>query len=107
MLAEAARRSHGEPVLLAPDLAAFHVPSIAVTSPALREAKVHLIGWPPSDSNSAGKCQFAVIYHRRADLTDPRLMGGRVVKEYCIQGVWLARLIDLAPPSTARQVKLQ
>jgi hypothetical protein len=41
-----------------------------------------------------------VIYHRRADLAEAKrfLEGGKVVKEYSQQGVWLARLVQLRPP---------
>jgi 4-amino-4-deoxy-L-arabinose transferase-like glycosyltransferase len=99
MLAEAACLSRGEPVLLAPNLAPFQAPAVEITSPALRKAGVSLIGWDSSNPQAAKNCRYAVIYHRRADLADvERIQGqGRVVMEYENQGVWLARLIELAP----------
>ncbi len=102
MLAEAARRSPGRPVLFAPNLAQYQAPAVEISSPALRTTGVHLIGWGESGlDGSARRCRYAVIYHRRADLAEAAswLERGRVVIESTRQGVWLARLIEL-PPST-------
>jgi hypothetical protein len=44
----------------------------------------------------------AVVYHRRADLDAAAriLREGRVVLEYSMGGVWLARLVALPHPAT-------
>lgn len=100
MLAEAARLSPGKPVLFAPNLAPFQAPAVTISSPALREAGVSLVGWDASAPEEAKQCRYAVIYNRRADLAGQEwiLHQGRVVSEYGTQGVWLARLIDLTAP---------
>ena len=96
MLADAVWRCDGHPLLLAPSLAPWQGPGIAVTSPSLSRAGVELLG---GDTFRPGKRQpnrYAVIYHRRADseAAGRILAHGRVVGEYSIQGVWLARLVD-------------
>lgn len=103
MLAEAARLLPGKPVLFAPNLAPFQAPAINVTSPALRQAGTSLIGWDSSSPEEGKQCRYAVVYNRRADLPGAEwiLQQGRVVAEYSRQGVWLARLIDLAAPLDA------
>ena len=100
MLAEAARLSPDKPVLFAPNLAPFQALAVGITSTALREAGVSLVGWDRLAPKEAKRCRYAVIYNRRADLADGEwiLRRGRVVGEYSKQGVWLARLIDLAAP---------
>lgn len=99
MLAEAARLSHGEPILLAPSLAPFQPLAIQIASPALLATRTRLVGYDPSDPQAATGCRYAVVYHRRADLADVERMlkRGRVVMEYEKQGVWLARLVELDP----------
>ncbi len=103
MLAEAARRSAGRPVLFAPNLASFQAPAIQITSPALCETQTALIGWNPARPETARVCRYAIVYRRRADLegVEPLLREGGVVMEYAMQGVWLARLIALPAPLDA------
>lgn len=103
MLAEAARLSPDKSVLFAPNLAPFQAAAVTVTSPALREAGVSLVGWDRLTPEEVKQCRYAVIYNRRADLAGEEwvLLQGRVVAEYGKQGVWLARLIDLAAPLDA------
>lgn len=100
MMAEAASRSHGGPILFAPSLAPFQAPAVTITSPALRRAGATLVGWDSSAPRAAEGCRYAVVYHRRADLSEVEriLKQGRVVMEYGNQGVWLARLVELSAP---------
>ena len=104
MLAEAARLSPGRPVLFAPSLAPFQAPAVEITSPALREAKVELVGWNKADPGPADRCRYVVVYHRRADFADVEwlLERGKTIAEYQEQGVWLARVIELPAPLDAR-----
>jgi hypothetical protein len=101
MLAEAARLSQGRPILFVPNLAPFQAPAVTISSPALREAGVALVGGDSAAARGAAGCRCAVVYHRRADLADAEriLERGRVVMEYEMQGVWLARLVALPAPS--------
>ena len=104
MLAEAARLSHGEPILFAPNLAPFQAPAVTITSPALLETGTALVGWDSSAPQAAEGCRYAIVYHRRADLAGAEwiLKRGRVVMEFGKQGVWLARLVELpANPTPA------
>jgi hypothetical protein len=105
ILAEAARLSHGKPILFAPNLAPFQVPAVEMCSPALHDAGVHLVGWDRSKPAEADDCGYAVIYHRRADLADVEglLRHGTIVKEYSKQGVWLTQLVRLAPLDGSNQ----
>ena len=101
LLAEVARLSPGRPVLFAPNLAPFQAAAVTVTSPALCEAGVELVGGDhPAASQTTTGCQYAIIYHRRADAADVDwiLKHGRVVMNYGNQGVWLARLVELNTP---------
>jgi len=97
LLAEAARRSPGEPVLFVPNLASFQAAAVEISSPSLHAAGVHLIGWSAAEPEAADRCRYAVVYHRRADMAAVAslLKQGRVVAEHQNQGVWLARLIEL------------
>lgn len=97
LLAEAARRSPGRPVLFAPSLAPFQTPAVAMSSPALLAAETALIGWDSTQPEEVGNCRYAIVYHRKADLGHPGepWRNGRVVKGYSLGGVWLARLIAL------------
>jgi len=100
MLAEAVRRSPDRPILFAPNLAPFQAPAVSISSPSLREAGLALVGFDRSSLQTAKKSQYAVVYHRRADLPSIEclLKQGRVVSEYEMQGVWLARLLELPTP---------
>jgi hypothetical protein len=96
MLAEAARRSDGHPILLVPSLANFQLGGISITSPALCRAGVALVG-----EQRSARCRYAVVYHRRADYQDVARVveHGRVVgDEFKIRGVWLARLVEEEAP---------
>jgi hypothetical protein len=109
LLRQAAARSEGQPILLAPHLAPWQAAAVTISSPALqpalREGRVPLVGWDPSQPQRFADCRVAVIYHRRADLgvIQGALAEGRVVAEYTKQGVWLARLAEIpSPPDSHR-----
>ena len=104
LLAEAARLSPGEPVLYVPNLAPFQAPAVSVTSPALCQAGVELVGRDRSAAQPSAGCRYAVVYHRRADLADVDwiLKHSRVVLSSENQGVWLARLVELDTPLDVR-----
>jgi 4-amino-4-deoxy-L-arabinose transferase-like glycosyltransferase len=105
LLEQAAARSEGCPILLAPHLAPWQATAVALSSPAmqpaLREGRVPLVGWDPSQPQRFADCRVAVIYHRRADLEviQGPLAEGLVIAEYTKQGVWLARLIEIPRPA--------
>ena len=101
LLAEAARWSPGRPLLFGPNLAPFQAPAVAISSPALVEGEVSVVGWDPARAQDAAECRLAVVYHRKADLdrVEPLLRDGVVVAEYRHQGVWLARLVQLPAPA--------
>ncbi len=103
LLAEAARRAGGEPVLYLPNLAPFQVPAVEMNSPSLQDAKVRLVGWDSSKSGEAAGCRYVIVYHRRADLPQAEwfFKHGKVVAEHDIQGVWLASLLELKAPFNA------
>jgi len=107
MLGEATRRSGGGPLLFGPSLADFQVVGVAVSSPALMEGQVPLVGWNPRRPEPAADCRWAVVYHRRANLAavDWILAQGRVVGQYGKQGVWLARLVEL--PRSPRRARTE
>lgn len=48
LLQEAAAQAPGQTVLLAPHLAPFQAPGIAISSPALAESQTELVGWDPA-----------------------------------------------------------
>lgn len=100
LLAEAARRSPGRPVLFAPHLAPFQAPAVAVSSPALARSETPLIGWDAGRAGEAAECRLIVVYSRKADLAavEPLLRDARILAEYRQQGVWLARLMELSAP---------
>ncbi|HUT91041.1 MAG TPA: glycosyltransferase family 39 protein [Thermoguttaceae bacterium] len=105
VLAEAARRTRGEPVLFAPSLAYFQLEGVWRSSPALTEkaridGRVPLAGWEQGWSQPPLGARYAVLYHRKAELEAPgaiprRLWSMGVVAERKRQGVWLARLVEL------------
>lgn len=101
LLAEAALRADGGPVLFGPNLADFQAPAVLVSSPALSEAHVDLIGWDPGRPDKAAGSRWMVVYRRRADWdqVEPLLRDATVVVEYQKQGVWLSRLVELSAPA--------
>jgi hypothetical protein len=96
MLAEAARRSQGHPLRLVPSLADYQLWGVSISSPALSDARVALVGENAAGPEAVGPHRYAVVYHRRADsdAVDRILAHGRVVDEFTIRGVWLARLVE-------------
>jgi len=110
-LAEAARRTRGEPVLFAPSLAYFQLEGVWRSSPGLTEkaridGRVPLAGWERGWSRPPPGVRYAVLFHRKAQLEAPGaiprpLWSAGVVAERKRQGVWLARLVEL--PSAAGQ----
>ncbi len=105
LLAEAARRAPGRPVLFGPHLAPFQAPGVEISSPSLAEAQTTLVGWDSDRPDRAANCEYAVIYRRRADLAsvDWVLRDGQLVAEYGKRGAWLTRLVRLpSRPPTRR-----
>jgi hypothetical protein len=102
MLADAARRCDGHPILLAPSLAPYQPAGISITSPALCRAGVALVGEDSFRPDSGGR-RYAVVYHRRADSEGAArvLAHGHVVDEWSVEGVWLARLVEEDTPYEA------
>lgn len=100
LLAAAAKDAPGEMVLFGPNLAPFQAPAVMISSPALADGRVTLVGSDPGDPAAGLKCRFGLVYRRKADLASiPRgLRSGEVVREHTVQGVWLARLIRLPGP---------
>jgi hypothetical protein len=100
MLADAARRCDGRPILLVPSLAPYQPAGISITSPALCQAGVALVGEDSARPQTVGRRRYAVVYHRRADSEGATrvLEHGRVVGEYSVEGVWLARLVEEDAP---------
>jgi hypothetical protein len=100
VLAEAATRAAGRPILFGPNLAPFQAPGVAASSPALASGELSLVGWDPGRPRDVARCRLGVVYHRKADLAqvEPLLRGTRVIAEYEKQGVWLARLVEFAAP---------
>jgi len=97
MLAEAAARSGGGPILFAPSLAGYQVAGVNLSSPALVKDRLELVGFDRRRPERAQACRVAVVYHRRADPEPVAwvLREGQVVSEYSIQGVWLSRVVAL------------
>lgn len=99
MLAEAARRASGGPVFFAPSLAPYQPAGVTLNSRSLQQSGSMLIGWKLESATTLPRCRYAIVYHRRADMAEVEalLRMGRVVAEYRMQGVWLSRLVELAP----------
>ena len=97
VLAEASTYSAHGRLLFAPNLAPFQYPAVASSSPSLANNEVELIGWDSNRPRAATGCKYAVFYNRKADLAAiPEAMrSGKVMYEYRIQGVWLARVVEL------------
>jgi len=100
MLAEAAARSGGRPILFGPSLASYQLAGVNLSSPALVKDRLELVGFERGRPERAQACRVAVVYHRRADPEAAAwvLREGRVVSEYSIQGVWLSRMVALTQP---------
>ena len=97
VLIEASAYAAGGRLLFAPNLAPFQSPAVANSSPSLADNEVELIGWDSNRPWDAEGCDYAVFYNRKADLAAiPEAMrSGKVVYEYLIQGIWLARVVEL------------
>jgi len=97
VLREASTYAAGGRLLFAPNLAQFQYPAVASSSVSLADNEVELVGWDSNRPRDAAGCKYAVFYNRKADLaTIPGPMrSGKVVYEYQIQGVWLARVVEL------------
>jgi len=95
LLAEAGRLAPGQTVVFGPNLAPFQAPAVAISSPALVQSQVELMGWRQEWRHPPEGCDFGIFYHRRANLAKiPReVMEGEVIVDYQRQGVWLARII--------------
>jgi 4-amino-4-deoxy-L-arabinose transferase-like glycosyltransferase len=91
----------GQKALYLPNLAPFHAAAVALTSPALAEAGVTLVGMDQAVQGSppAG----LVVFHRRADLPDiARLFpNAELIAETSRGGVWLARSYRLPTAATS------
>jgi 4-amino-4-deoxy-L-arabinose transferase-like glycosyltransferase len=100
LLAEAARRSPGGLVLFGPNLAPFQAPAVARSSPAMVQQGTLLAGWERDWERPPPWARYAVFYHRKAELKGPgaippRFWSAEAVVERRVQGVWLARLVEL------------
>jgi hypothetical protein len=100
LLAAAAAEAPGEPVLFGPNLAPFQAPAVTISSPALAEGRVTLVGWDPGDPAAMAECRFGLFYRRKADLASipEDLWNAEVITEQRVQGVWLVRLTRLPHP---------
>lgn len=100
LLAEAAAEAPGEAVLFGPNLAPFQAPAVMISSPALADGRVTLVGWDAGNPAATAKCRFAIFYRRKADLDGipEAFRRAEVVREQSVQGVWLARLMRLPSP---------
>ena len=97
LLAKAAAMSPRGPVMFAPNLAPFQAVGVNLSSPALLQNKVVLVGWDPALVKSTAGPWYALVYNRKADAAEVSaiLQQGRVIEEYSQQGVWLARLVEI------------
>jgi hypothetical protein len=94
------------PIFLVPSLAPFQAPAIQLSSPSLlaafeRNPSVRLIGWSP-EPHGAVAAEYAVIYHRRADLSaaEALLQRAEPVVESRFGGVWLTKVVRLPAPES-------
>jgi hypothetical protein len=97
MLRAAVERAEDGPVAFGPSLAPFQLAGVNLSSPAMLQHGVELRGIAPERPEATGACRVAVIYRRRANLDslEPLLRESRTIGEFAVQGVWLARLIEL------------
>jgi len=95
LLAQAAWQTQDAAVLFLPNLAPFQAGGVQLNSPSLQESNITLVGLDEAAALSGRR--FAIVYHRRADLAQAEqvLQEGALIAEYEIQGVWLARLLEL------------
>ena len=107
LLAEAARRAPGQPVLFGPNLAPFQAPAVTISSPSLAASETVIAGWDASRPEAALGCRYALVYRRQADLAalDWLLRDGQVVAEHGMQGVWTARLMRIPAPVPPRRTE--
>ncbi len=100
VLAEGARRAESGRLAFGPGLAAFQTAGIQVSSPSVLDYEASLVGWEGAWKSPPPDCRYAVFYHRKADLAQiPQAYRDRpTVAEYNIQGVWLARVVELPTP---------
>jgi hypothetical protein len=98
VLAQAATHAAGGKLLFAPNLAPFQSPAVANSSASLADNEVELVAWDSNRPADAAGCKYAVFYNRKADLAaiPDALMSGKVIYEYRVQGVWLARVVEIA-----------
>lgn len=103
LLRAAAEQAAGQVVVYGPNLAPYHVLAAAVASPELTAANMHLVGWDAGDPRRAAAAQWAIVYHRRADLAGLNFITeqGEMTAELSRRGVWLARLYRLPMTATA------
>lgn len=107
-LLEIAADSKG-PILLAPSLAPFQAPAIQLTSPSLlqaleREPLARLVAYGDRPGLDSPAPQYAIVYHRRADLSvaGELLERAEPLIESNFRGVWLTKILrfrsDEVPP---------
>lgn len=91
-----ARRTGADRIALAPSLAPFQAPAVAMASPSLASGEVRLV---PYDVNNPLDCPIVVVYRRKADLAGMKelLLRGEVAAELSRQGVWLTRVVRMKP----------
>ncbi len=101
LLDKAARRAPDGAVLFGPSLAPWQAPAVGQASPALWDNRTMLLaGWGENWSGPPPGVRYAVVYNRKADLASgasvpQRVWSAEPVAENRVQGVWLARLVEL------------
>ncbi|MCS7238393.1 MAG: hypothetical protein NZ899_08990 [Thermoguttaceae bacterium] len=95
-----------QPILFAPNLAPFQSAGLNMVFRVDEACGAEIIGWDPAWRLPPPGCRVAILYHRRADwhAVPEFLKEGRVVYEFSLQGVWLARVVALADDSTRQSI---
>ena len=103
VLAKASTYAAGGRLIFAPNLAQFQSPAVANSSVSLADNEVELVVWNSNRPQDVAGSRYAVLYNRKADLAaiPEAMMSGKVVCEYQIQGVWLAKVVELPDPIVA------
>jgi len=95
LLSAVPEKARGSAVLFGPNLAPFQAPMVPVCSASLAAKRISMIGWDGGQGMARG-CRYGVFYNRRADLTGipEEWLGGKVLKEQRVLGVWTARVVE-------------
>ena len=96
LLDEAAKHARGGKLLFGPNLAPFHGPAVAISTPQFDGPRgVKLVPFDPAQPEAMAECRYALVFRRQADLAQLAVVleNSEVVAENVRQGVWLARLV--------------